>query len=89
MKFYASIRLDVRRIGSVKKGEEIVGNEVKVKVTKNKVAPPFKEAVFEIMYGKGIFHDGANTFDEATCMEKGIKFNSGEEMMEYFVRKFL
>jgi len=68
LKFYASVRLDVRRTGSIKKGDEILGNETKVKVVKNKMAPPFKQAQFSIMYGEGVSHAGE-------VLDMGVDFN--------------
>ncbi len=68
LKFYASVRLDIRRIGSIKDGDEVVGNETRVKVVKNKVSPPFKQAEFQIMYGSGIYHMGE-------VIDWGVKLN--------------
>ncbi len=72
LKFYASVRLDIRRIGAVKDGEEVVGSETRVKIVKNKVAPPFKEATFEILYGKGINHLGE-------VLDLGVKIGAVEK----------
>jgi len=72
LKFYASVRLDIRRIGAVKAGDEIVGNETRVKVVKNKIAPPFKQAEFQILYGEGI-----NNLGE--LIDLGVKHNMVEK----------
>lgn len=68
LKFYSSVRLDIRRIGSIKRGDEIVGNETRVKVVKNKMAPPFKQAEFEVLYGEGVSREGE-------LIELGVKEN--------------
>jgi recombination protein RecA len=74
LKFYSSVRLDIRRIGAIKDGQEIVGNQTRVKVVKNKLAPPFKEAEFDIMYSEGISHS-AELLDIG--VEEGIIDKSG------------
>jgi recombination protein RecA len=80
LKFYASVRLDIRRIGAVKKGEEILGNETRVKVVKNKVAPPFKQAEFEILYGQGICRLGE-------IIELGVKLELIEKSGSWYSYK--
>src|SRR5215203_241902 len=80
LKFYASVRLDIRRIGAIKSGEEVIGNQTRVKVVKNKVAPPFREAEFEIMYGQGISRDGE-------IIELGVLHNMIEKSGSWYAYK--
>jgi recombination protein RecA len=97
LKFYASVRLDIRRIGSIKKGEEVIGNETKVKVVKNKVSPPFKTAEFDILYGEGISREGEiiDMGVEAKVLEKsgswyaynGEKIGQGKDNAREFLRE--
>jgi recombination protein RecA len=82
LKFYASVRLDIRRIGSIKKGEEIIGNQTRIKVVKNKMAPPFKQVVTEILYGEGISREGEliDMGVDAKLVEKsGAWYSYGDE----------
>ncbi|KQY52048.1 recombinase RecA [Lysobacter sp. Root494] len=96
LKFYASVRLDIRRIGSVKKGDEIVGNQTRIKVVKNKMAPPFKQVVTEILYGEGISREGEliDMGVEAKLVEKsgawygynGERIGQGKENARQFLK---
>ncbi len=82
LKFYASVRLDIRRIGAIKKGDEIIGNQTKIKVVKNKMAPPFKQVLTEILYGEGISREGEliDMGVEAKLIDKaGAWYSYGEE----------
>ena len=82
LKFYASVRLDIRRIGAVKKGDEIIGNQTRIKVVKNKMAPPFKQVVTEILYGEGISREGEliELSVEAKLLDKaGAWYSYGSE----------
>jgi len=97
LKFYASVRLDIRRTGSIKKGEEVIGSETKVKVVKNKVSPPFKSAEFDILYGEGISREGEiiDMGVNARVLEKsgawyaynGEKIGQGKDNAREFLRE--
>ena len=81
LKFYASVRMEVKRVGQVKQGDEVIGNETLVKITKNKIAPPFKEASFQIMYGKGISRVGEildMALDNDIVSKSGAWFSFGD-----------
>ena len=80
LKFYSSVRLDIRRIGSIKEGDEVVGNETRVKVVKNKVAPPFRQTEFQIMYGQGIHHLGE-------VIDLGVKHDIVEKSGAWYAYK--
>jgi recombination protein RecA len=96
LKFYSSVRLDIRRIGAIKNGEEVVGNQTRVKVVKNKVSPPFREAEFEIMYGEGISREGEiielgsnhNIIEKAGAWYsyKGERIGQGKENVREFLK---
>jgi recombination protein RecA len=96
LKFYASVRMDIRRIGAVKKGDEVIGSETRVKVVKNKVAPPFRQAEFEILYGEGSSREGEiielgvaqNLIDKsgAWYSYKGDRIGQGKENVRQFLK---
>ncbi|MBU9401828.1 recombinase RecA [Burkholderia multivorans] len=97
LKFYSSVRLDIRRIGSIKKSDEVIGNETRVKVVKNKVSPPFREAIFDILYGEGISRQGeiidlgvqAKIVDKAGAWYSynGEKIGQGKDNAREFLRE--
>jgi recombination protein RecA len=96
LKFYASVRMDIRRVGALKDGEKVVGNRTRVKVVKNKMAPPFREVEFDIMYGEGISHEGdlVDMGSECSAVEKsgawfafeGERIGQGRENAKQFLR---
>jgi recombination protein RecA len=96
LKFYASVRLDIRRIGAIKKGDEVIGAETRVKVVKNKVAPPFKKAEFDVLYGEGISLEG-EIIDEGVNLDlvekagswysyKGEKIGQGKDNAREYLK---
>jgi recombination protein RecA len=97
LKFYASVRLDIRRTGSVKRGDEVIGSETRVKVVKNKMAPPFRQAEFEILYGEGISREGeiiemgvAQSIVEksgAWYSYKGERIGQGKDNVRLFLKQ--
>jgi recombination protein RecA len=97
LKFYASVRLDIRRIGAVKRGEEVIGSETRVKVVKNKVAPPFRKCEFEILYGEGTSREGEiidlgvaeNLIDKsgAWYSYNGERIGQGKDNVRQFLRE--
>ena len=97
LKFYASVRLDIRRIGAVKRGDEVIGSETRVKVVKNKVAPPFRQAEFEILYGEGTSREGElielgvlhNLIEKsgAWYSYKGDRIGQGKDNVRLFLKE--
>jgi recombination protein RecA len=97
LKFYASVRIDIRRVGAIKKGDAVIGNETRAKVVKNKVAPPFKQADFDILYGEGISREGEivelgvqhKLIDKsgAWYAYKGDKIGQGKDNAREFLRE--
>jgi recombination protein RecA len=95
LKFYSSVRLDIRRVGAIKKDEDVVGNRTRVKVVKNKMAPPFKEVEFDILYGQGISREGdlVDLASEASIVDKsgawfsfaGERIGQGRENAKQFL----
>jgi len=97
LKFYASVRLDIRRIGAIKKGDEVIGAETRVKVVKNKVAPPFRKAEFDVLYGEGISLEG-EIIDQGVLLDiveksgswysyKGEKIGQGKDNARIFLKE--
>jgi recombination protein RecA len=97
LKFYSSVRVDIRRIGAIKDGEDVVGNRTRVKIVKNKMAPPFREAEFDIMYGEGVSREGdlIDIAVEHKIIEKsgawfaygGERLGQGRENVKNFLRE--